>query len=291
MSGKIFSKSVLYAVLAWVFFYYLFPVPFLPDGSYILRVLGGQVYSRAIVLVFLVGLFHLWLNYRGLRHLLRVELVLGCPDLPCLERASLPEPLGSITKAFLNFSRRARNRGELVTMTEAYLRSLRERVEDNFTPVRVAIWALPLMGFIGTVVGVSMAIAGFRISGEGSTSFVQSFSQVTQGLYTAFDTTFLGLVLVLILMFLYSAVWRKISSSLNALEGFFLERLVPEMEFPAEAPAFALDPSRWEERMNAVIEKMEEGARVLASISKALLLSLGEEEKERIADEVERGKL
>ncbi len=291
MSDKNFSKALILALAAWVLFYYLFPVPFLPDDSYILRVVAGQVYSRTIFLVFLIGLFYLWLSMKQLKGLLRVNYLLGCEDLLCLEKSTLTPPLDTMIKAFLHFSRRAKARQEMVSMTEAYLRSFREWLEEKFSPVKVIIWALPLMGFIGTVVGVSMAIAGFKVSGEGTSSFVQSFSQVTQGLYTAFDTTFLGLVLVLVLMFLYSAAWKRISVSINALEGFLLEKIIPEMEFPEEAPGFSLDLSRWEERMNSVIEKMEEGARILAAISKALLLSLGEVEKERILDETERGKL
>ncbi len=291
MSDRNFSRALLLALAAWVIFYYLFPVPFLPDGSYFLRAVAGQVYSRAIFFVFLVGLFYLWLSVRQLRGLLRINLLLGCEGLPCLEKIPLSPPLSSVVKTFLNFSRRARGRQEMVSMTEAYLRALRESLEEKFSPVKVIIWALPLMGFIGTVVGVSMAIAGFKVSGEGTSSFVQSFSQVTQGLYTAFDTTFLGLVLVLVLMFLYSAAWKRISVSINTLEGFLLEKIIPQMEFPEQTLGLSLDISQWEERMNSVVEKMEEGARILAAISRALLLSLGEEGKERILNEAERGEL
>jgi hypothetical protein len=37
-------------------------------------------------------------------------------------------------------------------------------VESSYTMVRVFIWAIPLLGFIGTVIGISAAVAGFSDS-------------------------------------------------------------------------------------------------------------------------------
>ncbi len=285
MKGKNI-KIILYSAAVWLVFYYLFPLPFFPEESYFLRVFAGQVYSKIIFLVFLLGAFHLWLTYREFRNLHEIKTLGTCQDLQCIREKKLRGILGSLIQPFLNFVERAKNKEELISMTSSLFRTYRNWAEDRFVLTRVVIWALPLMGFIGTVVGVTMAIAGFRV-GEGTSSFVQSFSQVSQGLYTAFDTTFLGLVLVLTLMFLYSLAWKRINSSITLLEGFLLEKIIPSIEFPQEHP-LSLNLENLQERMNEVVSRMEEGARILASISRALLLSLGEKEKEDLLHELEK---
>ncbi len=287
MKGKNF-RILLYSAVVWLVFYYLFPLPLFPDNSYLLRVFAGQIYSKIIFLVFLVGIFHLWLTYREFHELFRTGELVNCLKIECLKDKKLRGMLNSLISPFLHFAERAKDRGELVAMTSSFFNSFRNWAEDRFVLTRVVIWSLPLMGFIGTVVGVTMAIAGFRV-GEGSSSFVRSFSKVSQGLYTAFDTTFLGLVLVLILMFLYSLAWKKVNSSITLLQGFLMEKIIPSVEFPEEKPVtLSLNLSELEERMERIISRMEEGAKILATISRALLLSLGEKEKENLLNELEK---
>ncbi len=287
MKGKNF-KILLYSAVVWLVFYYLFPLPFLPDSAYLLRVFAGQIYSKIIFLVFLVGIFHLWLTYREFQDLFRSGDLVRCSSIECLKEKKRRGMLDLLLSPFLKFAENAKDREELVALTSSFFSSFRNWAEDRFVLTRVVIWALPLMGFIGTVVGVTMAIAGFRV-GEGTSSFVRSFSQVSQGLYTAFDTTFLGLVLVLILMFLYSLAWKKVNSSVTLLQGFLMEKIIPSLEFPGEkSVTLGLNLSELEERMERIISRMEEGAKILATISKALLLSLGEREKENLLNELEK---
>jgi biopolymer transport protein ExbB/TolQ len=57
------------------------------------------------------------------------------------------------------------------------------------------------LGFIGTVIGISEAIAGLHplvgSAGDTSTVLSQSIGRVLAGLETAFDTTLLGLLCVI----------------------------------------------------------------------------------------------
>lgn len=57
-------------------------------------------------------------------------------------------------------------------------------------PLQFGLWLFPLLGFIGTVIGISGAIKHLpeATMGEGA------IGPVLDNLYTAFDTTFLGLV-------------------------------------------------------------------------------------------------
>ena len=66
-------------------------------------------------------------------------------------------------------------------------------------PLGYAIWVLPLLGFIGTVIGISAAIGGLGdvFAEEDRDSALQ---KVLDALRFAFDTTFAGLVLVIPVM-------------------------------------------------------------------------------------------
>ena len=68
--------------------------------------------------------------------------------------------------------------------------------DNSYSLLRFITWAIPILGFLGTVVGITDAVAG--VTPE---TLEQSLSGVTSGLATAFDTTALALFLTMILMF------------------------------------------------------------------------------------------
>lgn len=70
------------------------------------------------------------------------------------------------------------------------------RAHSSYAMVRIIIWAIPILGFLGTVIGITVAISGLDPKAlEGS------LSVVTSGLGVAFDTTALALALSMVLMF------------------------------------------------------------------------------------------
>jgi biopolymer transport protein ExbB/TolQ len=78
------------------------------------------------------------------------------------------------------------------------------RTESSFTILRVLIWAIPIIGFIGTVVGLGGAVGGFSESLPKATDFSQLkglLTGVTGGLSVAFDATFVALLISIVLMF------------------------------------------------------------------------------------------
>lgn len=69
----------------------------------------------------------------------------------------------------------------------------------RMAPLSYAIWVLPLLGFIGTVIGISNAIGGLgTVFAEGDRQ--EALESVLGALRFAFDTTFAGLVLVIPVM-------------------------------------------------------------------------------------------
>ncbi len=87
--------------------------------------------------------------------------------------------------------------------------------EQSYSLIRLITWAMPILGFLGTVVGITGAIGG--VTPE---VLEKSLSQVTGGLAEAFDATAVALSLTMATMFLTSLVERSEQSLLDAVDNF-----------------------------------------------------------------------
>ena len=105
-------------------------------------------------------------------------------------------------------------------------------VHSSYSLLKVFIWAIPILGFIGTVVGISDAVGGF--AGElGASNDISALKDklggVTAGLGVAFDTTLLALVMSVLVMFPTSVLQSKEEGLLTAIDDYtnenFLKRL------------------------------------------------------------------
>ena len=102
-------------------------------------------------------------------------------------------------------------------------------VDSGYTMLRSFIWANPILGFLGTVVGISFAVSGLSASfaaGGGTESLMQGLGQVTSGLATAFDTTLIGLVFAMFLLFPTESLRRTEYGMLDRIEVFANESLL-----------------------------------------------------------------
>ncbi|MGI9460075.1 MAG: MotA/TolQ/ExbB proton channel family protein [Pirellulales bacterium] len=75
-------------------------------------------------------------------------------------------------------------------------------METSYSLLQGFIWAIPVLGFIGTVLGLSKAIGGFSNvlkTTDDITQISDSLQGVTGGLATAFDTTLIALIAALII--------------------------------------------------------------------------------------------
>ena len=98
------------------------------------------------------------------------------------------------------------------------------RQHDGFALVRIIIWATPMLGFLGTVIGITLALADLSPQALVSTPET-AMEGLLAGLAVAFDTTALALVLAILLMFaqfvtnrlemeLIEAVDRRVSAEM-----------------------------------------------------------------------------
>ena len=72
--------------------------------------------------------------------------------------------------------------------------------QDSYALVRIVIWAAPMLGFLGTVVGITDALGSLDVK-QLATDSESALGRLMAGLYVAFDTTAQALLLSMILMF------------------------------------------------------------------------------------------
>ena len=110
------------------------------------------------------------------------------------------------------------------------------RIMGSYIMLRAFLWAIPLLGFIGTVVGLSHAISGMSFgNAEDIGKIIGSLGNVTSGLGTAFDATLLGLVFAVTLNFPLNSLAKHEEETLNDIDAFCNEVLLPRLNDGAGA--------------------------------------------------------
>ncbi|MEJ2602032.1 MAG: MotA/TolQ/ExbB proton channel family protein [Gammaproteobacteria bacterium] len=104
-----------------------------------------------------------------------------------------------LPRALLNALQRfnsTRNVQDVASSTHTICESEAERLDSELAMIRYISWAIPSIGFIGTVRGIGEALAQADRAVEGD------IAGVTQSLGVAFNSTFIALLLSIVLMFL-----------------------------------------------------------------------------------------
>jgi biopolymer transport protein ExbB/TolQ len=112
-------------------------------------------------------------------------------------------------------------------------------LESSYSLTRFITWAIPILGFLGTVLGITEAIAG--VTPE---VLEQSLSSVTDGLALAFDSTALGLGLTMAAMFINFLVERAEWGALEAVDQHVEQQLSHRFEREAETSQFSSEMFR-----------------------------------------------
>jgi biopolymer transport protein ExbB/TolQ len=104
------------------------------------------------------------------------------------------------------------------------------RIGGSYTLLKAFLWAIPILGFIGTVIGLSHAISGMNFAGMNDLKEITAtLGNVTGGLGTAFDATLLGLVFALGLNFPLNSMMKSEDDCLNDIDSFCNEVLLPRL--------------------------------------------------------------
>ncbi len=117
---------------------------------------------------------------------------------------------------------------------DSSVRLLMDRYDLKITFIRYVSWLLPTIGFIGTVVGISLAlvVAAEPPMEMNSVSMREWMSALTGELGYAFDTTLLALAQSAVIVFFQSKVQAKGEQTLIDCEEYCLDNLINKLLDP-----------------------------------------------------------
>lgn len=105
------------------------------------------------------------------------------------------------------------------------------RSSGSYILLKVFLWAIPILGFIGTVMGLSTAVGALDMSKAADQEAMKASLQgLTSGLGVAFDTTLLGLILSILMSFPMAAVQKQEEETLTIIDAFCTEKLLPRLD-------------------------------------------------------------
>jgi len=110
-----------------------------------------------------------------------------------------------------------------------------EELEADLSLIRYIIWAIPSVGFIGTVRGIGEALAQAQKALSGD------ISGVTDALGLAFNSTLTALLLSLVLMFMLHLLQGRQDKLILDIQNYCTDEVVGQMKIPAQetgTPAF-----------------------------------------------------
>lgn len=162
-----------------------------------------------------------------------------------------------IRKALELFENRPDN-GEVAAFLSTQSDIDANRSSGSYSLLKVFLWAIPILGFIGTVQGLSTAVASLAMGDTADPEALKaSINSLTGGLGVAFDTTLLGLILSMFMSFPMAAVQKKEDETLTLIDAFCTEKLLPKLN-DSRNPA-----------TGALLEQAESIPQLVASLARA----------------------
>lgn len=228
--GMLASSSILWGSLAAIGFYALVHGGALP-GTLLKRYFTAHWTLYLETFLFFIGAAELLLKaFDTAEQNARLQTPLLAPvgpePLPVEQARSLVDQLsalpGKLRQGYL--PRRLREALESVCRNasadglDADLKYLAEvdsaRAQNGYALMRIIIWAIPILGFLGTVIGITLAIGHLNPK-----NLEASLDRVTLGLSVAFDATAVALVLSMTLMFGQFLVDRLVQRLLENVDS------------------------------------------------------------------------
>jgi biopolymer transport protein ExbB/TolQ len=134
-----------------------------------------------------------------------------------------------------------------------------ETVHAGYSLVRTFVWALPVLGLIGTVIGISLAVGGFARFLRGDINDVviikENLVGVTAGLSFAFLITLQGLLTSLLVMLAASVLQTREEKLYGTIQHDLAEIFLPVLQRvePESQPApIIADLDAWRENLQRI---------------------------------------
>jgi len=164
------------------------------------------------------------------RYLFDIDLLPKLTDLDQLDSAltelsELPEdllqtPIVQILSGSLRRFQVTKNIESAAASIEPAMQTMLVRYENDMSVIRYIVWAVPSIGFLGTVRGIGQAMA------EAETAVAGNIGPMTASLGTAFNSTFVALIISLILMFMVSAIQASQEKELISVQEYVERYLI-----------------------------------------------------------------
>ena len=189
---------------------------------------GIPIYIIALSVWSLVILAFKYLKIRSQRKSLRILVVPNSAGF-VLSPSTVDQVIGKIESSienprrFMLFNRillvlkSIRNVGRIADIDEMLSSSADAddiRIDNSYTVVRGFIWAIPVLGFIGTILGLTKTIKSFddvleSAAGKSDIDLVVGMQEAISGLDTAFYTTGIALVAALFIHLLLTFIRKS----------------------------------------------------------------------------------
>ena len=104
--------------------------------------------------------------------------------------------------------------------------------ESSYVLLNGFVWAIPILGFIGTVLGLSVAIGEFgsvMAASESADALLPALKKVTGGLGVAFDTTLEALVAALVIQILVTFLRKSEQEFLDDCSEYCTRNIVNKL--------------------------------------------------------------
>lgn len=210
--------------------YSIFPYPF--------------TIQNATYMIFAAGLADLFVRWRASEHeqsFLKLHL-LPEDDTTVLQVGDLGPIRGRVGRLYdsdngflpylidisITQLQASRSVDQAVAILTASLDLMIHRVDLRYQNVRYISWLIPTIGFIGTVVGIAVALEFINPKNP-------DIGIVTGSMAVAFYTTLVALIISAIIVFFQHAVQKIEESALNAAGQYCLKNLINRMYIPEVA--------------------------------------------------------
>ena len=181
------------------------------------------------------------------------------------------------------------NNGEVADFLNTQSDIDANRSSSSYSIIKVFLWAIPILGFIGTVIGLSVAVGSLAMGDTSDPEALKaSINSLTDGLSTAFDTTLLGLILSILMSFPLAAVQKKEDETLTMIDAFCVEKLLPKLndsrtlvgeELIQQADSIPQLITSLAKAHETFLVNLNESTRMLTETSEFLQVRLGEHQR------------
>jgi hypothetical protein len=167
------------------------------------------------------------------------------------------------------------NNAEVAAMLNAQSGVDANRIAGSYALLKVFLWSIPILGFIGTVLGLSVAMASFGTTDLTDMNALKgAVSAITAGLATAFNTTLLGLILSMVLIFPMSTMQGREDDCLTDIDAFCNEQMLPRLNDgsanTAEAARLLENPAAFQQMLVDFVNGQQQLAESIGSVTETV---------------------